>query len=181
MPWLNHVYGAHYVLYVEWSNLLNLCWCIHGSLETRDFKISVLNKSHIFQCMGNIFCVEFQRYPLKFRTKCLPLILEDVYLIQMYKNNGDKGLVSTLVIHAPPAAWRVILGKLISCMIKHGHYAEEIILSRIVSLQKDARGYLCCSDNCRGIALSSPINKVVDWVILLKYKGNLRSSELQFA
>ena len=66
-------------------------------------------------------------------------------------------------------------------MIKHGHYAEEILLSTIVSLQKDARGNSCCIDNYRGIALTSAINKVVDWVILLKYKDNLRSSELQFA
>ena len=66
-------------------------------------------------------------------------------------------------------------------MIKQGHYAEEILLSTIVSLKKDARGNSCCSDNYRGIALTSAINKVVDWVILLKYKDNLRSSELQFA
>ena len=66
-------------------------------------------------------------------------------------------------------------------MLWRGHYAEEILLSTIVSLQKDARGNSCCSDNYRGIALTSAINKVVDWVILLKYKDNLRSSELQFA
>ena len=93
--------------------------------------------------------------------------------------NSKKGLVSTLVIHSP-GAWRVIRGKLISCMIKHGHCAGETLLSTIVSLQKDARGNSCCSDNYRGIALTCAINKVVDWAILLKYKGNLRSSELQF-
>ena len=27
---------------------------------------SPVNKIHIFQCMGEIFCVEFQRYPFKF-------------------------------------------------------------------------------------------------------------------
>ena len=39
-------------------------------LNLRDFKISMLNKNYIFQCMGKIFCVEFQRVPFKFRTKC---------------------------------------------------------------------------------------------------------------
>ena len=100
------------------------------------------------------------------------LINEAISMLKPNKNGGDKGLVSTLVIHAP-AAWRVILGKLISCMIKHGHYAEEILLSTILSSQKDARGNSCCSDNYRGIALTSAINKVVDWVILLECKGNL--------
>ena len=29
----------------------------------RALKITMLYKNHIFQCMGNIFCVEFQRVP----------------------------------------------------------------------------------------------------------------------
>ena len=37
----------------------------------RALKFSALYKNHIFQCMGKIFCVEFQRYPLKFYTKYL--------------------------------------------------------------------------------------------------------------
>ena len=32
-------------------------------------KFSPVNK--LFQLMDNIFCVEFQRYPLKFHTKCI--------------------------------------------------------------------------------------------------------------
>ena len=38
-------------------------------LNLRALKISILHKNYIFQCMGKIFCVEFQRYPLKFHTK----------------------------------------------------------------------------------------------------------------
>ena len=40
-------------------------------LNLRALKFSPMNKIHIFQCMGNIFCVEFQREPLKFHTKYL--------------------------------------------------------------------------------------------------------------
>ena len=40
-------------------------------LNLRALKFSHVNKIHIFQCMGKIFCVEFQRYPLKFHTKYL--------------------------------------------------------------------------------------------------------------
>ena len=50
------------------------------NLET--FKSSPLNKLHIFQCMGNIFCVEFQRVPLKFRTKYLTRTLKDAFFVQ---------------------------------------------------------------------------------------------------
>ena len=45
-------------------------------------KFSPVNKIHIFQCMGKIFCVEFQRYPLKFHTKYLTHTLKDMIFIQ---------------------------------------------------------------------------------------------------
>ena len=50
-------------------------------LNIRALKFSVVNKIHIFQCMGKIFCVEFQRYPLKFHTKYLTRTLKDVDFI----------------------------------------------------------------------------------------------------
>ena len=37
-------------------------------LNLRALKISKLLKKYICQCMGKIFCVEFQRVPLKFHT-----------------------------------------------------------------------------------------------------------------
>ena len=42
-------------------------------LNLRALKFSTVNEIHIFQCMGKIFCVEFQRYPLKLHTKYLPI------------------------------------------------------------------------------------------------------------
>ena len=39
----------------------------------------------ILQWIGKIFCVEFQRYPLKFHTKNLTQTLKDVHFIQMLK------------------------------------------------------------------------------------------------
>ena len=55
--------------------LLNL-----GALE-----ISTLYKNCIFQCMGKICCVEFQRFPLKVHTKYLTRTLKDVHFIYMLK------------------------------------------------------------------------------------------------
>ena len=48
-------------------------------------KISPLYKIFIFQCMGKIFCVEFQRVPLKFHTKYLVHTLKDEYFIQIWR------------------------------------------------------------------------------------------------
>ena len=52
-------------------------------LDLRALKISKLHKNHIFQCMGKIFCVEFQRVPLKFHTKYLTHTLKDVDFIHI--------------------------------------------------------------------------------------------------
>ena len=51
-------------------------------LTLRALKISMFHKRFIFQCMGKIFCVEFQRYPLKFHTKYLTHTLKDMTFIQ---------------------------------------------------------------------------------------------------
>ena len=50
-------------------------------LNLRALKISMLYKNRIFQCMSKIFCVEFQRVPLKFHTKYLTHTLKDVNFI----------------------------------------------------------------------------------------------------
>ena len=54
-------------------------------LSLRALKISMLYKNRTFQCMGKIFCVEFQRVPLKFHTKYLTHTLKDVDFIQRWK------------------------------------------------------------------------------------------------
>ena len=66
-----------------------ICWAAGGRfkntyelLNLRALKFSPLNKIHIFQCMGKIFCVEFQRYPLKFHTKYLTHTLKGTIFIQ---------------------------------------------------------------------------------------------------
>ena len=74
--------------------------------------------------------------------------------------------------------WRLLLKALIECMIMHGHYARKPLLC---SLPKNKVGDVCNSENYRGIALTSCVNKVLDWVILIRYGRNLKTSNLQFA
>ena len=54
-------------------------------LNLRVLKISMLYKNHIIQCMSKIFCVEFQRVPLKFHTKYFTHTLKDVDSIHRWK------------------------------------------------------------------------------------------------
>ena len=55
-------------------------------LNLKALKFSPVNKIHIFQCMGKIFCVEFQRYPLKFHTKYLTHTLKDTIILLEYSH-----------------------------------------------------------------------------------------------
>lgn len=66
-------------------------------------------------------------------------------------------------------------------MISHGHTADNLLYSTIVSIPKDLRASLCfCSENYRGIAPCCSICKLLDMVIIDMYSHYLYTSDLQF-
>ena len=69
--------SSPFIIRKAWGHFKNA----YELLNLRALKISMLYKKHIFQCMGEIFCVEFQRVPLKFHTKYLTHTLKDVDFI----------------------------------------------------------------------------------------------------
>ena len=77
--------------FLDWSTVVQLIQpgggggCFKNTydlLNLRALKFSPVNKIHIFQCMGKIFCVEFQWVPLKFHTKYLTHTLKDTIFMQ---------------------------------------------------------------------------------------------------
>ena len=66
-------------------------------------------------------------------------------------------------------------------MFVHGYTPNDLLESVFTSIPKDSRGNLCTDANYRGIALCSIICKIIDIVIINKYKDKLVTSELQFA
>ena len=94
--WQEYVSGSD----LKWWNKLCIHFIIHcflhflalggfknayELLNLRALKISMLYKICIFQCMDKIFCVEFQRIPLKFHTKYHTHTLKDVDIIHKWK------------------------------------------------------------------------------------------------
>ncbi len=59
-------------------------------------------------------------------------------------------------------------------------FMESMILGTMVPIPKNKQKSLSNSDNYRVIALSSIIGKILDWVILIKERHVLKSSNLQF-
>ena len=54
-------------------------------------------------------------------------------------------------------------------------------MTTIISIVKDQAKDVCCSNNYRGIALSSCINKLFDMFILRQYSDCFQTCDLQFA
>ena len=67
----------------------------------------MLYKNHIFQCIGKIFCVEFQRVPLKFHTKYLTHTLKYVEFIHRWKCKSSK-IYELISVFAMPLSWSFV-------------------------------------------------------------------------
>ena len=107
-------------------------------------------------------------------------IRDAVQKLKVNKSDGNKGLISDMIIKAP-LSWLQLLAKLVTSMFIHGYCPEVLCKATVTSLVKDPMGDLCDSNNYRGIALSSAINKIIDWLILTRSKESLQTSDLQFA
>ena len=53
------------VPYLPFMSDLGVFQKVYKFVNVKALKFSALNENHLFQCMGKIFCVEFQRFPLK--------------------------------------------------------------------------------------------------------------------
>ena len=70
---------------------------------------------------------------------------------------------------------------MVQSMFIHGYTPNGLLESVLISIPKDARGDLYSSDNYRGIALCSALCKVIDVIVIERYREKLLTSELQFA
>lgn len=96
------------------------------------------------------------------------------------KSDGNKGLLSNHIKHAP-RRMHALIALLLTVCTKHGYIANEMLLSSLTSIPKDPRGNICDSENYRGIALSSCLSKIHDIIIMNKYSGKLCTSDMQYA
>ena len=72
------------------------------------------------------------------------------------------------------------LATLFQSMLVHGYMPNVLLLNAIIPLIKDKNGKLDDSNNYRGIALSSLMLKIFDWILLLLFDSNLKTDQNQF-
>ena len=94
------------------------------------------------------------------------------------KSDGKYGLMSDHLINGGHCT-NVYLCMLFNCMIMHGVSASSLRTATRVPIPKGKRKCMSSSDNYRAIALSSPICKLLDLIIINKYGDLLGTCEMQ--
>lgn len=103
-----------------------------------------------------------------------------ISLLNSKKYDGEQRLWSNHLIFSPDEL-KVHVSKLLTSSMVHGYMPRKLLESTIIPIVKNTQGDICNSNNYRGIALSSSLCKVLEIIIMEKYKENLRTSDSQFA
>ncbi len=90
------------------------------------------------------------------------------------KSDGDVGLMSNHLIMCSEK-FQAHLGLLITTILTHGYQPKTVLTATIASLPKDNRGNICDSKNYRGITICSVISKIIDIILIMRYKDKLQN------
>ena len=95
------------------------------------------------------------------------------------KNDPENDLTTDNLKSAPYSLF-VHLANFFQGILIHGVISASLLVCAIILLIKDKRGATDDSGNYRGIALSSVLLKVFDWIVLLLFDGKLQNDPNQF-
>ena len=77
--------------------------------------------------------------------------------------------------------FREHFASLFTVMLRHGCNPGYMLEAIISSIPKNAKEFIQCSENYRGIALCSALSKVFDHMIIQRVSDKLMSSDMQFS
>ena len=95
------------------------------------------------------------------------------------KTDPEFDLTTDALKNSPDSLYRNI-ASMIRSMLIHGHVCMELLGNAIIPLIKDKCGKDDDSNNYRGIALSSLMLKIFDWILLLLFDEELGTDQNQF-
>ena len=106
-------------------------------------------------------------------------VIEAISQIKHGKKDGYSLIYTDHFINGTNKLY-IMLSLLFSSMIVHGFSPDGLNISTIQPLVKNKRKSLNDSSNFRAIALSSPVAKIFDWVILNTNTDTFCTSDLQY-
>ncbi len=121
----------------------------------------------------------YNRHDGGYNRHAADIIYTCVSKLKAGKSDGDQGFDSDHLLSGTRKLY-YMFSLLFNCMSVHGHTANDLLYSNIVSIPKNLRASLSSSDNYRDIALCCSLCKVLDLVILEQYGQYLNTSDLQF-
>ena len=154
------------------DNLANKYRNLYSSVSTSAHELTVLRADIVKDILedtgSDISCVSVFE------------ICNAIISLKHEKSDGLRGTASDHFINASHR-FKVLISLMVQSMFIHGYTPNGLLESVLISILKDARGDLCSSDNYRGIALCSALCKVIDIIVIERYREKLLTSELQFA
>ena len=103
-------------------------------------------------------------------TSCHNITVGDIFTAVQQVKHGKKdgsNKCNTDYIKDGSHKLYVLLALLFNAMLCHGYASPSFMSSVIIPIPKDKRKSLNNSDNYRGIALSSVLGKIFDWIIII--------------
>ena len=154
------------------DNLANKYRNLYSSVPTSTHELTVLRADIVKDILedtgSDISCISVFE------------ICNAIISLKHEKSDGLRGTASDHFINASHR-FKVLISLMVQSMFIHGYTPNGLLESVLISIPKDARGDLCSSDNYRGIALCSALCKVIDIIVIERYREKLLTSELQFA
>ena len=95
------------------------------------------------------------------------------------KSDPENDLTTDNLKNAPFSLY-IHLAQYFRTILVHGVINASLLISALILLVTDKHGSVDSSDNYRGIAISSVILKVFDWVVLILFDKELQNDPNQF-
>ncbi len=70
------------------------------------------------------------------------------------------------------------LAKMFTAVLIHGYQPKTFLLATIASIPNDSIGNICSGSNYRGITIYSSIAKLMDIIMIIRYKDKLQTSDM---
>lgn len=99
--------------------------------------------------------------------------------LKLGKSPGLDNLQAEHFKFADPALW-CLIAMAINCMIMHGYLPDSAMDTLVIPILKDKKGLLQDKNNYRPVAITSVFSKILESIILDKYRDQLVSSDNQF-
>ncbi len=107
-------------------------------------------------------------------------IVDAIKHLKANKSDGDVGLMSNHIMISSEY-FQSHLGMMITSVLTHGYQPKIVLLAIIASITKDKRCNICDGANYRGITICTSLSKLLDIILIRRYKDKLYTSDMQFA